>query len=217
MKTFIFGHTTMNRAIVAHRFENQGPEVLVLGGVHGNETEGVTLALALLDQALLGFNLRLNLTIVPMLNLDGVLAGTRLNGRGVDLNRNLPTRDWTAQVLNPRYPPGPAAASEPENQALLNWLKHCPPTMIFNLHSWHPVLNVNGDCQAQAEVLQRWLGYTITKEIGYSTPGCLGTYCGLERNMPTLTYEIERGLPAEDIVRLHTPALWEALKVCEGR
>lgn len=217
MKTFIFAHTTMNRAIVAYRFENTGPETLILGGVHGNESEGVTLALAILDRALQTFDLKLNLTVVPMLNLDGVLAGTRLNGRGVDLNRNLPTRDWTTELLNPRYPPGPHAASEPENQALIHWLDLHPPQMIFSLHSWNPVLNVNGDCLAEAETLHRWLGYPITREIGYSTPGCLGTYCGLERNMPTLTYEVERGLPASQIVRIHTPALWEALKISEGR
>ena len=217
MKTFIFGHTALNRAIPAYRLLGSGPEVLVLGGTHGDESEGVTLALALLDSLLSHCPFRLQLTLVPMLNLDGVIAGTRMNGRGVDLNRNLPTQDWTSEVLNPRYAPGPFAASEPENQALLTWLKLHPPQMIFSLHSWKPVLNVNGDCQPEAEVLKRWLGYSIEREIGYSTPGCLGTYCGIERNMPTLTYEIERGLNANNIVKLHTPALLEALKVCEER
>ena len=60
-------------------------------------------------------------------------------------------------------------------------------------------------------------GYSIEESIGYPTPGCLGTYCGLEREMPTLTYEIERGLAAEDIFKTHIPAIWESLKVTEGK
>lgn len=218
MKTFIFGHSALGRAIPAYRFGGgHTPEVLILGGVHGDENEGVTLAHALLDAFLASFPYRLTVTIVPMLNIDGVIARTRLNGRGVDLNRNLPTKDWTEKVLNPRYPPGPFAASEPENQALLKWFESNRPKLIFNLHSWKPVLNVNGDCDAEARILNKWLGYDIVKEIGYSTPGCLGTYCGIERDMPTLTYEIERGLSAPEIIRGHVPALLEALKISDER
>ncbi len=57
----------------------------------------------------------------------------------------------------------------------------------------------------------------IEESIGYPTPGCLGTYCGLERDMPTLTYEIERGLSAKEIVQKHLPAILEGLKVTEKR
>lgn len=217
MKTFIFGQSARQRSIPAYSFAGHGPKVLILGGVHGDESEGVTLSLALLDALLISFPFRLDLTLVPMFNMDGVIAGTRGNGHGVDLNRNLPTQDWSPVAHTPRYAPGPRAASEPENQALLRWLKQHSPQMIFSLHSWNPVLNVNGDCGPEAEALHRHLGYPIVHEIGYSTPGCLGTYCGIERNMPTLTIEIERGLSAEKIVQQHTPALIEALKVSEER
>lgn len=217
LKTFIFGHTSLGRPIPAWRTGSSGPEVLILGGVHGDESEGVTLALGLIEEPerLLGF--KLSITLVPMFNLDGTLSQQRLNARGVDLNRNLPTRDWTNQVLNPRYQPGPFAGSEPENQALLEWLSAHPPQLIISLHSWHPTLNVNGACRPEAEVLQRWLGYPITEDMGYPTPGCLGTYCGLERDMPTLTFEIERGLAPKRILNQVRPALFEALKVSEGR
>lgn len=58
-------------------------------------------------------------------------------------------------------------------------------------------------------------GYTIQEDIGYPTPGCLGTYAGLERDIPTLTYEIQRGLGCEEILKVHVPAILEAIKVTE--
>jgi protein MpaA len=91
------------------------------------------------------------------------------------------------------------------------------PKLILSLHSWFPVLNVNGDCMAEAEVLAKWTGYKIDADIGYPTPGCLGTFAGLERNCPTLTYEIERGLAAPEVLRIHRPAVLEALKVTEKK
>jgi protein MpaA len=157
----------------------------------------------------------LRLTIVPLFNVDGILSGQRQNANGVDLNRNLPTQDWTASVENPRYFPGKSANSELENQALTGWIERNQPVFILSLHSWKPMLNVNGDCRNVAEVISRLTGYEIQDSIGYPTPGCLGTYCGLERNMPTLTYEIERGLSHKSVVQIHVPAILEGLKVLE--
>jgi protein MpaA len=77
------------------------------------------------------------------------------------------------------------------------------------------MLNINGDCTREAQVIAQWTKYTIEESIGYPTPGCLGTYCGLERDMPTLTYEIERGLDTQSILSIHVPAIEEALKVTE--
>ena len=60
-------------------------------------------------------------------------------------------------------------------------------------------------------------GYEIVESIGYPTPGCLGTFTGLERAMPTLTYEIERGSNAKQIIDTHVPAILEALKATQDR
>ena len=65
--------------------------------------------------------------------------------------------------------------------------------------------------------MHQHVGYEVKEEIGYPTPGCLGTYCGLERNMPTITYEIERGLDFSSINGLHVPALTAALRVASQR
>jgi protein MpaA len=214
----VWGRSAHGLPIVAYRWELSGPEVLVLGGVHGDEGEGVVCALGLLDRLVSEQNLpRLNLTLIPIFNADGVVAKSRLNGNGVDLNRNLPSNDWNPQAFNERYPPGPQANSEPENEALTAWLEFRKPALVLSLHSWKPMINTNGDCRAEAEAMRGLTGYEIVETIGYPTPGSLGTYAGIERGMPTITYEIERGLAPEQVLKVHVPACWAALKKAEER
>jgi murein peptide amidase A len=215
LTSFIFAKSAQNLPIIAHQFGICGPKVLILGGVHGDETEGVIAASGLLESFLQSFPFRLQVCLVPTFNIDGVLAKTRTNSHGVDLNRNLPTKDWSPEIKTPRYHPGPSPLSEPENQGLVKYLSSHEPQFLLTLHSWFPVLNVNGNCLAQAEAIAAATNYKIDQDIGYPTPGCLGTYAGLERKTPVLTYEIERGLDTHSILSIHVPAILEALKATE--
>ncbi len=216
----IFTHSPLGLPVKGYRFYNFSDQalskkVLLLGGVHGDEIEGVIAAEGLLSEFTKSFPYKLDLLLVPHFNPDGVFHRTRTNSRGVDLNRNLPTKDWSPEVKTPRYNPGPTANSEPENQWLAKYINEEKPEFVLSLHSWFPVLNVNGACLAEAETLARFTGYRIDADIGYPTPGCLGTYAGLERSSATLTYEIERGLDAASILKIHVPAILECLKTRE--
>lgn len=215
-KSFHFGYTSDGLSIPAYKFGDKGPEILVLGGVHGDEIEGIQCANGLLQAFSQSFPYKLNLTLVPIFNLDGALRSQRKNARSIDLNRNLPTQDWTPEVAKEKYNPGPQANSEPENQALTEFIKTNKPKFIITLHSWKPMLNTNGDCKAVAEAISAHTGYIITDDIGYPTPGSLGTYAGLERQIPTITYEFERFLDPKVIIDKHVPAIIEGLKVLEA-
>lgn len=217
LNTRIFAQSPRGLPVIAYEFFRGGPEVLILGGVHGDEIEGVWAARSLLGSFMKSFPYKLNLTLVPEFNVEGVIERTRSNSRGVDLNRNLPTRDWSPEIKGPRYNPGPGALSEPENRGLVAYIDQKNPKLIISLHSWHPVLNVNGDCLAEAQILAQHTGYKIDTDIGYPTPGCLGTFAGLERKSPTITYEIERGLSCEQVLAVHPAAILEALKVTEKK
>lgn len=217
MKSFVFGNSAKDLPIIAYRFGGTGPKVLILGGVHGNEIEGTSAAYGLLNIFSKSFPFHLDLILVPAFNIDGVLTGSRLNGNGVDLNRNLPTNDWNPKAFNTRYPPGPFANSESENQALVKFIDSFKPRFVLSLHSWHPLLNVNGNCKEEAQAIHKHTNYPIEEHIGYPTPGCLGTYCGLERDMPTLTYEIQRHQPIDQVLKMHIPAIIESLKVVERK
>lgn len=215
MESSIFGRSRLELPILQYRFRNGQKRVLVLGGAHGDEPEGVIAALKLIETWSLQFELKLDVTIVPMFNVDGVMKSSRTNADGVDLNRNLPTKDWSPEIATPRYHPGPKPLSEPENRALVDFIAHEKPQFILSLHSWKPLLNTNGDCGREAAAISKITGYEITPTIGYSTPGCLGTFAGLEREIPTLTYEIERGLDAREICNLHVKAIIAGLKATE--
>lgn len=215
MTAFFLEETAGGLPIPAYEFGRKGPKVLILGGVHGDEREGVEAAYGLIRRWEKSYPFQLNVTVMPAFNLDGVIRHQRTNGNGVDLNRNMATNDWSASITNPRYHPGSAPNSEPETRALVRFLESWPPVFVLSLHSWKPMLNINGKCRPEAQAIAQWTGYKIEESIGYPTPGCLGTYCGLEREMPTLTYEIERGLNTKSILEMHVPAIEEALKVTE--
>lgn len=221
MKTSLFAHTRMSLPIFLHQWNensNHWPHLLLIGGVHGDEIEGVAAARGLLAYlSAPGVDLpQLRISLIPEFNPEGVLLKSRGNSAGVDLNRNLATKDWTADYTTPRYFPGKAALSEPENKALAQFLESDPPHFIISLHSYKPMLNVNGDCP-EAEVISQRTGYKVVPDIGYPTPGSLGTYAGLERKIPTLTYEIERGLSLDRVLKEHIGPIVESFKVTEKR
>src|SRR5690606_13618890 len=156
-----FGQTRTGLPISAFKFGSSGPKVLTLAGVHGDEWEGVVAAQGLLKRFADSFTYKIQLTLVPMFNLNGILKKERKNASGVDLNRNLPTNDWSAEVTNERYFPGTTPNSEPENQALVAWLETNKPQFVLSLHSYKPMININGNCRPEAEVLQRLTGYEV--------------------------------------------------------
>lgn len=217
MNTFTFGYTARSLPIPAFKYGSEGHHILILGGVHGDEIEGVQAAFAINDRFIRDFPYKFQATVVPCLNMDGLLAKTRKNGNHVDLNRNLPTLDWTSVAAKEAYFPGSSANSEPENKALTAYIDQIKPKFILSLHSWIPLLNINGDCKKIASIISSITGYAVTNDIGYPTPGSLGTYGGIERSIPTLTYEFERELDPKVITTLHVDAILEGLKIYEHR
>jgi protein MpaA len=204
------GTSAGGNAIWGKRFHGQGQRVLFIGGVHGNETEGVAATKGYFDEFVANGNTPQSgrdILFIPVLNPDGLLGFSRHNGNRVDLNRNMPTADWKANDPGEKYYSGPAAASEPESQLLLQILTDFKPEFIVSLHSWKPMFNVNGPAHEYAKRMHAALPYEITEDIGYPTPGSLGTYAGWERKIPTITFEIERGLPLANVYGIVRGAL----------
>lgn len=216
---FIFAHTTSGVPVYGFNFglqnilKTESKSILIIGGVHGDEPEGPSAAWGLIEalqqpgQSVQDALQNLKITVVPQLNQDGVFLKTRTNFNGVDLNRNLPTKDWSPIAAQPRYSPGPSPGSEIENQALMTYLEKQKPNLIISLHSWNPMLNTNGDCEGIAHEIAKHTGYKVEPDIGYPTPGSLGTYAGKERGIPTLTYEIQRDIAFSEVIKVHVPAV----------
>ncbi len=226
----LFGSSSQGLPILSYQFGQRGPVVLILGGVHGDEPEGNYIALGLLKNWMSHFPYKLKLTLVPCFNIEGSLASKRVNANKTDLNRNLPTKSWASapkgsiwkwpkpfHFKKGRYYPGPRPCSESENKALVAWIDKNKPRLIISLHSWKPMININGDCLPEAKIISEMTGYKITDDIGYPTPGSLGEYCGLERDMPVITYEAGRGGTIQEALSVHVPAIEKALFESEKR
>jgi len=180
--------------------------VYVIGGIHGDEPEGLEAAEAVV--ALLGERVRrgeVYARFVRDMNPDGSRAGTRVNSRGVDLNRNWPASNYSASDLR-----GWRALSEPEAEAVYRDMGRFGADVVVVFHSTPRGPFVNFDGPAEAEVLarafvdgarsagdERW---RVVADMGYSTPGSMGSYFGGDLEVPILTIEFKRGERGEIVV-----------------
>jgi protein MpaA len=197
-----------------HRYTQGSVSLLLMAGVHGDEAEGV----ALLDSFLAAaewqeLDKKACLWVIPQVNPDGLFYHQRGNARGVDLNRNMPTQDWIPSAASSRYYSGSAPQSEPETKAVIEAIESVSPRAIFSLHSQTEVcVNYNGPARTLAEVMAACNGYPVTDDIGYPTPGSLGTWAGVERRIPTITLELPRGASPEEIWIQQKVALGSGLR-----
>ena len=208
----ILGKSAQMRPIELLQLTQGSKAILLIGGVHGDEVEGFYLMERFVKEgAWKEFEGRCALYVIPRANPDGCALNTRTNANGVDLNRNMPTRDWTAEVAKPRYNPGPSAGSEIETKILMDCIDELKPHAIVSAHSWNPMINYNGPAKDLAEVMAKHNKYIITDNIGYPTPGSMGTWSGWERKIPTITLEIEADLELEKVWEVHNKALFEGI------
>jgi len=110
------GESVGGAPILAVRFGAGGRALRVLGGHHGDEGASVEVALRVAEAVAAGAVTLpddTELWVVPAVNPDGLDAGTRTNGNGVDLNRNYGW-EWSADEANS----GDAPFSEPETRAI---------------------------------------------------------------------------------------------------
>lgn len=170
--------------------QNADKYLYLLAGTHGDEVEGVYVLQQLFTWLKEEHSLKdLPIVVVPILNPDGYRAGSRVNSHAVDLNRNYPTENWTSEFKKDKYNPGPEALSEPENVFLNKLFMKFKPAFIMSFHSWKPILNFNDDAEDVANYLSSYNEYPITGDIGYPTPGSLGSYAPEKFQAPVLTFE----------------------------
>jgi protein MpaA len=185
------GKSVQNREIPSFISETKSDKyIYVLGAVHGDEIEGAHLAINLLKWLEEQNEIEMPIVFVPIVNVDGYHNNSRVNGNGVDLNRNLPSIEWNPIAREDKYFPGTHPLSEPENIHLVNLFKEFPPKFILSFHSWYPVLNYNGKCREVADFLKSYNNYAIEADFeNHPTPGSLGEFGPQEFDCPVLTFE----------------------------
>jgi len=177
---------------------------LIIGVFHGDEPQGKYLIEKyLLTQTKDRIK---NLLFIPCLNPDGMQRDSRTNANGVDLNRNFPTKNWGEDTSkagpNPEdYNGGTSPASEIETNFVIDIIKEYEPKLIITLHAPYKIVNYDGPAQDIAEKISKIINYPVEASIGYPTPGSFGTYCGVERNIPTITLELDEKIPVEQLIQ----------------
>lgn len=190
-------------------------ELLVFAAIHGEEPETTYALSRALRQ--LGEPLE-HAAVVLAANPDGLIRGTRCNVRGVDLNRNFPSRNWQATPVTCRstiedpsdvvLATGERPGSEPEVQALLALIGGLQPDAVVALHAPLACIDDANDSALGRRLAER-TRMPFVPDVGYPTPGSFGSW-GQDNGVPVITYEFPLAA-TEVLMRDHVPVLVELL------
>jgi murein peptide amidase A len=192
----VYGTSVDGIPLTVHLPDSGHAEIVVLASIHGDEAETTVVVSEALRCLPAG---ELQAAVILCGNPDGMLRGTRGNGRGVDLNRNFPTSNWSPDPVfyksrandarDIALSPGAQPASEPETAALLSLLDRLKPRAVVSLHSALACVDDSGASHLGRQLADRCALPFLT-EIGYPTPGSMGTWAG-ERGLNLVTLELE--------------------------
>ncbi|HEY0142167.1 MAG TPA: murein tripeptide amidase MpaA [Thermoanaerobaculia bacterium] len=192
----VYGQSLGGIPLTVYLPDSGSAEIVVLAAIHGDESE-TTVAVSEALRCLPAGDLKA--AVILCGNPDGMLRGTRGNGRGVDLNRNFPTSNWSPDPVfyksrandarDIALSPGAQPASEPETIALLSLIDRLKPRAVVSLHSALACIDDAGASHLGRQLADRCALPFLT-EIGYPTPGSMGTWAG-ERGLNLVTLELE--------------------------
>jgi len=192
-RAVVIGTTVLGRPIEALHFvppsyAKPRPAAVLFGAIHGDEPV-TQLMLERLADELVERPPGRDTWIIPVLNVDGVLAGTKNNAHDIDLNRHFAATSWTAAHAA-GYAPGAAPETEPEARALVDLIDRVGAERLIAVHATYRCFNWDGAGRELAEEMGRLAGYPAQGDIGYPTPGSFGAKYGVDRGLEVVTVEV---------------------------
>lgn len=168
-------------------------KILIVGVFHGDEPQGEFFINKYLEKE--HKDSKNALYFIPRLNKNN----KRTNANGVDLNRNFPTKNWQKSARGD-YFGGDMPNSEEETRFLVNLIEDNSFDAIVTIHAPYKIINYDGPALELAQKISSILNYPVESDIGYPTPGSFGTYCGVERQIPVITIEIDENKAPEELL-----------------
>jgi len=172
--------------------------------MHGNEPAGTNLAYEVANHLRSHRELLQGrkVLLLPEVNPDGVISGSRYNARNVDINRNFPAPNRQNSEES-----GDSALSEPETRAVDETISKYRPARIISLRQFGECIDYDGPAESLAGHIGKYCDLSVRKIGGQ--PGSLGSYAGGSSGIPTITFSIPRNAPeeAEKLWKLYGDAL----------
>lgn len=202
---YILSQTQQDRLLQVEQFGNGELPIVILATIHGTESIGTPL----LNQ--MSTNLYQNaawtagrtIYCISMVNPDGFVGQTRGNRENIDINRNFPTENFGRGWFH-----GDAPLDSTEAEILMSFLMEIQPKRVLSIHQPLNGIDYDGPSKELAEELSAVSGIRIHK-LG-SRSGSLGTFLGVEMNIPVITLEISEkraALSPERLWVLYEPFL----------
>ena len=213
-----YGTSVQGRALNAYIFGNSGPVTMYVGAIHGNESSSRGLMQAWINK-LEAHPDRLKgkrVVVVPTINPDGVAAGSRMNSRGVNLNRNFPTDNWKKDIDDTdgkhKNGGGKKPLSEPEAKALASLTQQYRPRLLLSFHAVGSLVQGDNGSQSASYAAKyaSMVGYSNATGKGDTFDyGITGGYEDWAwRNNGTPAMVIELGSYSAYYINHHQAALW---------
>ena len=188
-RELVIGKTVLGRPIEAVCFTPPSyakprPPAILFGAIHGDEPVSQLMLERLADELIERPPGR-ETWIIPVVNVDGLLAGTRNNANDVDLARNFAAASWRTDRRG-----GPAAAEDqPETRAVVALIDKLAPHRILSLHATYRRVTWAGAGAALAAELAARCGYPI-HHAPEGNPGSIDDKYGAEQQREVITLQM---------------------------
>jgi protein MpaA len=214
--------TKNGHPLIYASFGSVGPVTLVISGVHPDEYTplpmGFRLAKYLAENPTV-YDRKFRIIIAPLANPDGFIRSVpaRTNANGIDPNRNFLTLDWYEdskkfwqgqKQRRFRHFPGYFPNTEVETLFQIQLIEQFRPDKIVSVHAPLGFLDYDGPAELKKnehsfvsmhgkqlvrQMAEKARNYRIFDFSYY--PGSLGNFAGNERNILTVTLELETANP----------------------
>lgn len=177
-KEFVFGRTLLDNPMTAYRSQNLYNDkwLYLMGGIHGEEVEGIYLIKELIPWLKETMNLAFPCLLIQNIDVDGYVFQNQGLAKKTNLNNLFPTSSFrmlgTKKIINPDF------ELRPEIASLVKLFTDYPPQMVISFRTAHhssKVISVGADGLSLASYLSNTTNSPLVAD-NKPSPGTLEAF-----------------------------------------